>query len=81
MRPTRQETDLEFWSNARSYWAKKAEEWFMLSAESNDKEWQQVCWDGEENARQQEFRATLALQEAQGLIVVYSGRPKPRWAQ
>ena len=80
MRPTKQETDLEFWANARTYWLHKAEDWFMLSAENNGAEWAQVCWDGEENARQQAFRAELAWKEAKGEIVVYSGRKNPRWA-
>lgn len=69
MRPTRQETDLEFWARATEYWNNMLECYFLL----DDR-------DGEARATERLYRAELALQEAQGLIEVYTGRPKPEWA-
>lgn len=69
MRPTRQETDLEYWSNAVQYWTEKEEAYFLLDDRA-----------GEARCQERKYRAELALQEAQGLIVVYSGNPKPLWA-
>lgn len=77
MRPTKQETDLEFWANARAYWAQRVEEWFLLTA----KDASGFAAAQEENARKRLFVAELAHQEAQGLITVYSGRKNPGWAR
>lgn len=69
MRPNRQESDLEYWNNARLYWQEKEEAYFL----ADDRE-------GEARAAKQRFKAELCHQEAQGLIIVYSGRAKPVWA-
>ena len=79
MRPTREATDLEFWSNAATYWKERAEHWFLVSAKL-DKEDAQWASQQEDRARENQFRAELAHQEAQGLILVYTGRANPRWA-
>jgi hypothetical protein len=70
MRPNKQQTDLEFWSNAIQYWKEKIEQYFLL----DDRE-------GETRCEAHLFRAELAHQEAKGEIIVYSGRQKPRWAK
>lgn len=70
MRPTKEQTDLEFWSNARQYWKEKLEQYFLL----DDR-------DGEARCEARLFAVELAHQEAKGEIVVYSGRKKPKWVK
>lgn len=70
MRPTKQESDLEYWAKAIDYWKQKAEEWFLLDNR-----------EGEARCEARIYAAELAFAEARGEIIVYSGRPKPRWAQ
>jgi ASC-1-like (ASCH) protein len=70
MRPTKAESDLEFWTNARTYWMGMAEKYFLL----DDRE-------GEARCEVRLFAAELAHGEATGDIIVYSGRKKPEWAQ
>ena len=69
MRATKQLSDLEYWSQARTYWTKMVEDYFLL----DDRE-------GEARAEQRLYQAELAHQEAKGEITVYSGRAKPGWA-
>jgi hypothetical protein len=81
MRPTREETDLEYWLNAASHWAERASEWFLLTA-SRGITPEDEAWFEERRtyALEMEFRANLKYQEARGDIEVYTGRAKPRWA-
>jgi hypothetical protein len=69
MRPTKTESDMEYWSSAREYWTRKAEEYFLL----DDRE-------GERRCEARLFAADLCHQEAIGEIIVYTGRAKPGWA-
>ena len=69
LRPTKQISDLEYWSQARQYWSSVLEQYFLLDD-----------GEGEARAQQRLFAAELAHQEATGEIVVYSGRKNPRWA-
>lgn len=81
MRPTRYATDLEYWCQAREYWKQKAEEWFLLTASKGaTKEDIAFYEEREDKARDMLFRAELKHQEAQGILVVYTGRAKPRWS-
>lgn len=68
MRPTKEHSDLEYWSNALHYWKQMLNKYFLL----DDRE-------GEARCEAHMFRAELAYQEARGEIIVYSGRRKPKW--
>lgn len=70
MRPTKTESDLEFWTNAKTYWMEMAERYFLLDDRA-----------GEARCEARLFAAELAHAEATGEIVVYSGRPNPKWAK
>lgn len=67
MRPTKQQTDLEYWAKAGDYWRAMAEQYRKLDDAA-----------GEARCEQKKEEAILKHQEAQGLIVVYTGRAAPR---
>lgn len=69
MRPSKQESDLEYWCKAIQYWKELAEKYFLIDDH-----------EGEARCEARAFIAELNYQEAKGEIVVYTGRPKPRWA-
>lgn len=81
MRPTKQETDLEFWLKQISFWKEKAEMYFLLSAKASNKEEEAFCDLNQDRCLAQKYKAELCFQEAQGLIEVYSGRANPKWAK
>lgn len=68
MRATRTETDLEYWSKAIDYWTRLEEEYFLLDDRA-----------GEARCAEKKYQAILKHQEAQGLIVVYTGRANAQW--
>ena len=83
MRPTRNETDLEFWMNARHYWMQKVEFWMIESVQAsktNDPAWEAVCDQNRYRAQDKAEQAEWKRQEAAGEIIVYTGRARPRWA-
>lgn len=80
MRPSKSESDLEYWTKAIQYWLQRIEYWFLYSAGARTPADKALAEEGERNAKSRLFAAELARQEALGEIVVYTGRPKPRWA-
>lgn len=79
MRPSKTESDLEFWTKARDYWTQQAEYWFVESAKAKTPEDEQFCAANEKRAQDRIFKSDLAHQETLGEIIVYSGRAKPEW--
>lgn len=81
MRPTKQETDLEFWLNSHAHWTAQAEQMFLATAGRGlTPDDIRFFEERETKAREMAFRAQLGHQEATGVITVYTGRAKPAWA-
>jgi hypothetical protein len=84
MRPTKQESDLEYWIKSLDYWSKKLEE-HKESMPKDDLRRKKrpivSLWATERLAylEQQVFRCQTNFDEARGLIIAYSGRAKPKW--
>lgn len=81
MRPTREATDLEYWLASAEHWSQKAEEAFLATASRGITPEDEAFFEERRTvALKMKDRAILKHQEAQGLIVVYTGRSKPGWA-
>lgn len=81
MRPTRQATDLEYWLQSKAHWSGLAEEYFLATAARGiTKEDEAFFEERRSNALEMAWRAEMKHQEAQGILVVYTGRAKPEWS-